>query len=222
VNRRVDPTVYRTTPGGTNLGDSIRFFSTIEFDSLVAGSHLNNYTYPQYAQEGAREITLPFNYTAPIGFALLRVHQLGGTLDTVIAQNQPLSLMFKPGEGKLLHVEILHPEKVSGGRLDYNGQRKLVSWPDAEDPERIRYHMAYYRSVSGRRRVYYRRSEPVARNSSQENILWETEVDLAETVNDENGQPLLQQPDCAYPSIVVRHDAAGNTDRVYVVFACNA
>lgn len=225
VNRRCDPTIYYPPSGGTNFGDSVKFFSTIEFDSLAVGTSLNSlYAYPQYAQYGSREITLPFNYTNSSGFALLHVQEIGGSLDTVIAQNQSLAVKFKPGEGKLLRVSILQPETIVGGRLDYNGQRKIVAWPDPQDTTKLVYHMAFYRTESGRNRVYYSRSEPIARNSNQENVVWNTAIKLSEVINDENGTPILEQPDCAYPSIVVRPDPGNESDttRVYVVFACNA
>lgn len=218
VNRRVDPTIYRTAAGGTDLGDSVKFYTTVEFDSLRAGNYLNHYASPEYAQAGAREITLPFNYNLSSGYALLHIEEVGGTLDTVIGQDKSLSLMFKPGEGKLLRVNVLKPGEVADGQLDYNGQRKLIAQELPGDS--VCYHMAYYRrEANGRRKVYYSRSKATARNSMTENITWETPAVLSDSSNGIGTS--IKNGDCAYPSIVVRYDSVAGKDRVYVVYACN-
>lgn len=81
---------------------------------------------------GAREFVLPFNYVNSIDneeYALLRITELGADeefdstwsygrkmaywnkIDTVIGQDRQITFNMLPGEGKILKVQVLHPEK---------------------------------------------------------------------------------------------------------------
>ncbi len=227
VNRRTDPTIHYPdgTPfgGGTDLGDSIKFFSTLEFESLLDSDQLGHYAEPAYAQHGARAITIPFDYSHPDFFVYLRVQEVGGGLDTTIRQDQDLCLNFRPGEGRLLRIRVIKPDLTAAGSLAYSNQRKLIAAPLADSS--IVYHMVYHRELSGAPGsygVFYRRSLPLTQDKLDEKIEWSPgEVYLSNALVDFHSGS--STPDtmrsCAYPSLVVRKDANG-IDWVYVVYAC--
>ena len=104
LNRRTNP-LLQWPNGGSSPSDTLRFFTTAEFDSLclVTPSW-------RYKQGGARAITIPFNISNSTGYSLLRVQELGGGIDTVVGQDRDLSVNFLPGEGKISKVTILPPD----------------------------------------------------------------------------------------------------------------
>ncbi len=194
---------------------------------------------------GCREITLPFNYcdTTNNGseYALLRVTELkadndydenwpwwrkeryNNYIDTVIGQNSSLALKFLPGEGKMLKVEILRPNPISGN-LKYSNQSKMVVYPvyeNGEPTDAVRYHLAYHKRDADRdglMTVYYRRSLPLTIDSLNRQIKWEPEIKVSDSITIvlDNIPALFEEVAGYYPSIVVRND--GNIPKAYVVF----
>lgn len=233
LNRRADPVVAWSrnatpatpcTPLGTNGDIQYTFYSTEEFDNLVRNGVLDD-----YAQLGAREITVPFVYQykggkGEPGYALLHVEELGGGgIDTVIGQDRLLAMNFLPGEGKLLKVTVLKPDETEEGFLSYSNQRKMVVVvPGSGEPNNFRilkdriYHMVYHKTIPGTNRmgVYYRRSV-AQRKSNNDNIQWEVPILLSERITHEG--IVDDRMDCAYPSIVVRDEDYAH---VYVVYSC--
>ncbi len=198
---------------------------------------------------GIREITILFNYcdTTNNGseYTLLRVTELKADnayddewswwqkeryhnyIDTVIGQNSPLAIKFLPGEGKMLKVEILHPNPFAGN-LAYSNQSKMVVYPVYDDgvpTDAVRYHTTYHKIDPDRydlMTVYYRRSLPRHIDSLNKQIIWEPEIKVSDTIVVKiDGTPLVIENNPAYyPSIVVRND--GNTPKAYVVFHTEA
>ncbi|MFN8359428.1 MAG: T9SS type A sorting domain-containing protein [Candidatus Kapaibacterium sp.] len=196
----------------------IRFVTTAEFDSIVAGNPSK-----KYAQSGAREITIPFNYHDSLGYALLRIKELGGGIDTVIGQDRSLAIKFLPGEGKMFKVEILHPDTTLSGILSYTNQRKLVGFPKKGNSDSMYYHLTYHKPIPGTSRsgVYYRRSEAIRTNSSTQNIIWQKEILVSKSIRLRKGQnDTIASSNCAYPALVVRYDSSSLTNKVFVVYSC--
>lgn len=187
-NRRTDCLVYyfdslKTGGGGWEL----RFFTTAEMDMLCRHGgpdplHPNGTVYPaehwqQYwwKRLGAREITIPMNYTNFPGpgydttLSYFRITELGtGTdldtcwwrqpgfchvIDTTVSINGKLSIRLLPGEGKIMKfTPYFVKRRETAGYLDYSTQRKIVAYPvrqdDIEDVgsmDTIRYHMVYFK-----------------------------------------------------------------------------
>ncbi len=204
-------------------GKVLTFLTTMEFENYVMLGKLD-----KYAQSGAREITIPFNYHDTLGrYAMLHVKELGGGIDTIIGQDSPLAVKFLPGEGKMFNVTILHPDAGVAGRLQYSNQRKMVGYPilrpDGTPSDSVYYHLTYHRydPIAARNSVYYRRSNPVWYNSSSENVTWQSEKLLGEhiRVNKCSGDTIMRFS-CAYPSLVVRYDESDSSNKVYVVYSC--
>ncbi len=186
LNRRTAP-FLRRSDSMRNL-DTITqptFVTTFEFDSLVK---LNPTL--KYAQSGAREITIPFNYRHPdTKTRLLHIQELTSDstvkgIDTVICQSCSLSSAYLPGEGKIFRVTIQKSQDrfADRGSLDYVGQHKLIAMPNLigvdsvnkkpiYDTSHVRYHVVFHRidSVPGPfgtvslPRVYYKRSKLIER-----------------------------------------------------------
>jgi hypothetical protein len=224
LNRRTAPFLmeHDSVSGKDTI---LRFVTTAEFDSIVAGNPSK-----KYAQSGAREITIPFNYNDTLGrYAMLHVKELGGGIDTIIGQDSPLAVKFLPGEGKMFSVSILHPDPNVAGRLHYSNQRKMVGYPiprpDGTPSDSVYYHLTYHRydSIAARNSVYYRRSNPVWYNSSSENVTWQSEKTLSQFIRASkcDGDTIMRL-DCAYPSLIVRYDSADSMNKVYVVYSCVA
>ncbi|MBK9249011.1 MAG: T9SS type A sorting domain-containing protein [Ignavibacteria bacterium] len=230
INPRTSPFVWiaDTDALAVNRPDTIRhsshsgkvltFLTTMEYEKYVALGKLE-----KYAQSGAREITLPFNYKSTHGYALLRIRELGGGVDTVIGQDRSLAIKFLPGEGKMFKVEILHPDTTLAGNLSYTNQRKLVGFPKLGDSDSMYYHLTYHKPTTDTTRsaVYYRRSEAMRTNSSTQNIIWQNEILVSKNIRAIKGDTFsLVNPNCAYPSLVVRYDDTSMVNKVYIVYAC--
>ncbi|MFN8359664.1 MAG: T9SS type A sorting domain-containing protein [Candidatus Kapaibacterium sp.] len=217
LNRRTAPFLleHDSVSGKDTI---IRFVTTAEFDSIVAGNPSK-----KYAQSGAREITIPFNYHDSLGYALLRIKELGGGIDTVIGQDRTLAIKFLPGEGKMFKVEILHPDTTLSGILSYTNQRKLVGFPKKGNSDSMYYHLTYHKPIPGTSRsgVYYRRSEAIRTNSSTQNIIWQKEILVSKSIRLRKGQnDTIASSNCAYPALVVRYDSSSLTNKVFVVYSC--
>ncbi|MBK7032622.1 MAG: hypothetical protein IPH49_05045 [Ignavibacteria bacterium] len=90
-----------------------------------------------YAQRGARQITIPFDFTHDDGrYHLLRLQELGGGIDTIVGQDKELAVNFLPGEGKMFRVTVLDAETpaMGSGWLSHNTQRKMVVYPTLTTP----------------------------------------------------------------------------------------
>lgn len=211
--------------------DSIRykFYSTAEFDSLSAlPGGLN-----RYAQLGSREISIPFSYTDANGrYALLRVRELGGGLDTVIGQDRSIIAKFLPGQGRFYKVEVLRSNEVSGD-LSHSNQTKIVShnlmrrengtgkWVEGDS---LVYYMTYHKPAPSmpffppRTAIYFRKSKPTSRWDNNAALQWESEYRLTDTVFHSGRWNIGDS--CAYPSIVVRFDSTSEEYRAYIVYGC--
>ncbi len=220
VNRRTNPLL--------RLSDTteLQFYPTVEFDSLTLGSD-SVWQSRRYKQGGAREISVPFNFNFPNGYALLHVKELGGGIDTIIGQDVPLVANFLPGEGKMFSVKILPPDTTLTGVLSYTNQRKLVGFPirraDGTESDSMYYHLTYHRydSATSRNKVYYRRSNKVWVNSSSENIKWQSEIPLSSKVAlSRCVSDTIMSLNSTYPSLVVRFDSTASVNKVYIVYSC--
>lgn len=138
LNRRCDPFDYTDTAHNN-------YMSYRRWDSTLRATSASLRRNARYAQAGAREIAIPFNFksTSPGGtspYKLLRIREFGVSddaavarkrIDTVIGQDKALSVMFMPGEGKMFHVQVISSENNTSfaGFLDHSNQRKLVAFP---------------------------------------------------------------------------------------------
>ncbi len=171
INRRTDPHVIDGA-----YADSIRVYTTYEFDSLVVGDAAWT-----YRQLGARRIRIPFNFTQYQGKSILmEIHEitLDSTrrIDTVIAGTTDLDVSFKPGETRFFRI-IRRPaaDTAADGFLAFNTQNKLVAYPvpryaGTGYTDSIRYHMVYHRKDpdpirTGVWTVFYKRSKPYLRDN---------------------------------------------------------
>lgn len=247
-NRRTDPLIYWTNPNNPSQ-KYLRFLSSAEFrDSCINSPDSLLYQDYWWKRQGARKITIPFNYTYSDTntYNLLRISELGSdvdslnqlwhrgekyydlVIDTVIGQNRSLSFNLLPGQGKILKVEVLKSDTVAGFLNNYN-QTKLISFDDPTIPNTIKYHMVYHRNSPNPndtsityQEVKYIESIPITKNSEQENIYWNkaTQIDLSDDflANLPIDPNKVEYPNCNNPSIVVR-DSAG-TPMAYVVYTC--
>lgn len=195
------------------IGKEMRFFTTAEFDALsTTATPVPSGKLGMYAQLGAREISVKFNYkTTDADYQLLRVQELGGGIDTVVGEDSRLPVLFKPGEGKMFRITPLPVKSKPTGDLAYSNQRKIVAYPKKNSSNELYYHMVYQSTKLGLTSVYYRRSKVVTTGTLSENIEWQAERKL--TVTTATGVSH------AYPSLVVRNNSAGNPT-VYAVYAC--
>jgi hypothetical protein len=158
-NRRTAPFLIRSDTL-RNLTADVQptFVTTNEFDSmLVVNPSL------RYAQVGAREITIPFNYKHPDGKGrMLHIQQVTKDsatpgIDTLICRECPLVMKFQPGEGKMFKVTVkpIAPSYTiaDSGSLETNSQRKVVSVPlftgmaynqPTYDTTKMVHHMVYH------------------------------------------------------------------------------
>lgn len=245
LNRRLDPVftikMSDSLSFGSNFSDTTisttkRFCSvpSVEFDSLIKlTSHplVANKTIHKYCQNGARQISVPFKVRGidDGDYPLLRIEELGGTLDTVIGSNRPLALNYLPGEGKIFRVRVQYPERFTG-ELPHSNQTKLVShnimvydtvqnkWVEGDSAV---YHAVYHKRITGNRTgVYYRVSKPAAMASNTNALQWHSEVLLTDSVY-HHGR-YNKADTCAYPSIVVRFDSLTMEYRGYIVYTCTS
>ncbi|MBS1537211.1 MAG: T9SS type A sorting domain-containing protein [Bacteroidetes bacterium] len=210
--------------------DTAYFITTAEFDSTVQW-----HPEKKYIQAGAREITVPFNYKDTNGrYALLRVRELSGTLDTIIGQDSRLSLKYLPGEGKLFKVEILRPNEVAGN-LAHSNQTKIVAHAKMKRPDNdstgawiesdtIVHYMVYHKPVpndTAKLGVFFRKSKPATKYMNTAALQWDnTEYWLSQYILHDS---LLSFCDtCAFPSIVTRFDSTSLEYRSYVVYGCKS
>ncbi len=164
-------------------------------------------------------------------YPLLRIQEMGGTLDTVIGCDRPLAMKYLPGEGKIFRVRVLPTDPSLTGNLAHSNQRKLISFPVpvydsvkgyyVPSADSVRYHLCYFRPVSTsdkRTVVCYRRSKSTARNSPYANLVWENEVILSNSYS--HPPRTIQNDTCAYPSLVARYDTVSGQTYCYVVYGC--
>ncbi|MBL7998612.1 MAG: hypothetical protein JNL32_08255 [Candidatus Kapabacteria bacterium] len=162
----------------------LKFYSTKEFFDSV-----NQRGYHPYEQSGSREISIPLAYRHPDGKSrLLRVQEIGGTLDTILCRDCPLVANYQPGEGKFFRVTVIKPQDrdIDSGSLAFVNQHKLIAMPlltgvdiinakPLYDSTRLRYHLVYNRYdsvlVDGnpqrvwQPRIIYKRSKIIDRCS---------------------------------------------------------
>ncbi|MBM2816935.1 MAG: hypothetical protein HW421_3697 [Ignavibacteria bacterium] len=253
VNRRTDPLLYWTDLDDTTK-HYMKFLSTAEFDDSCHHTSRNpadTATYKSWFWKrlGSREISIPFNVTPydTTQYTLLRISELGADnaylnnqdscpwrkpefyhkVDTIIGQDKNLVVRLLPGEGKILKVEVLKPDKKLKGSLAYSNQRKLISSPIYKSSgeaykDSIYYHLVYHRydSTYMRNRVFYCRSKPINKTSKNSNIIWENEICLSNYINCNCSDQIGDTMSCVYPSIVVRFDSVADKNKVYVVFSC--
>ncbi len=248
-NRRTDPMIIYKNP--LNSSDKyLRFLTTAELDDYCTnGGEGQTAEYWQdyyWKRLGTREIEIPFNYTFSDtnDYNLLRISELdseSGVLDTawyfnepfnnrvrdtVIGQNRSLFVKLLPGQGKILKVEVLNTDMVSGFLDNYN-QNNLVEYRDPTDSNRIVYHLAYYKNSYipdtniVYKEVHYIQSIPIQKNDLSENIRW----NAGSRVNVSKDFFIRQNPlnplyeDCNHPALVVREDSSG-IPHPYIVYTC--
>ncbi len=164
-NRRTDPLIQFTNP--LNSSEKyIRFLSSAEFrDSCINSPDSLLYQDYWWKRIGARKVTIPFDYTYSDtnDYNLLRISEIGSDVDslnslwhrgekyydmvtdTVIGQDRSLSFNLLPGQAKILRVEVLKTDMVSGFLDNYN-QNNLIEYTDPLDTNKIIYHLAYYKN----------------------------------------------------------------------------
>lgn len=211
-----------------NSKDTSYFITTPEFDSMV-----QLHPEKKYIQAGAREITVPFNYTDTNGrFALLRIRELTGTFDTIIGQNSSMSVKFLPGEGKLFKVQIVRPNEVRG-ELAFSNQTKIVAYPKMNhttgkwlETDTLVHYMTYHKRIhsdsNGLTGVYFRKSKPATKNMNTAAIQWEDPEYLLSYSVYHNGANYIDCDTCAFPSIVCRFDSLSQEYRSFVVYGCTS
>ncbi|MBC8124109.1 MAG: hypothetical protein H7X70_00115, partial [Candidatus Kapabacteria bacterium] len=131
MNRRTDSRML--PPGAAYQNSNTSNWNNVSYDEWQARGAAE-----RYGQRGAREVTLPFNYTnADNRYRLLRIREMGGGIDTVIGQDRELAVRLLPGEGKMFQVDVLpaddavraNNQDAARGFLDHNTQRKIVHFP---------------------------------------------------------------------------------------------
>ena len=235
VNRRTDPLrMVRTPIHDTTKPKLLKFLSFAEYiDSCKVSPDSLLWQQEYWTQHGAREITIPFKVRGRDAgdYPLLRIQEMGGTLDTVIGCDRPLAMKYLPGEGKIFRVRVLPTDPSVTGNLAHSNQRKLISFPVpvydsvkgyyVPSADSVRYHLCYFRPVSTsdkRTVVCYRRSKSTARNSPYANLVWENEVILSNSYS--HPPRTIQNDTCAYPSLVARYDTVSGQTYCYVVYGC--
>lgn len=245
LNRRTDPLIYYYD--GSLPGYYLRFLSSAEFlDSCENSANPSLYQSYWWRRQGARRITIPFNYTYSDtnDYNLLRISEIGSDVDslnsllhrdpkyynmvtdTVIGQDKSLSFNLLPGQAKILKVEVLKTDMVSGFLDNYN-QNNLVEYRDPLDSNKIVYHLAFYKNSYRPdtnivyKEVHYIQSIPIQKNDLSENIKWNS----GSRVNVSKDFFIRQNPinplyeDCNHPALVVREDSSG-IPHPYIVYTC--
>jgi type IX secretion system substrate protein len=246
LNRRTDPLIYYTNPLNPSQ-KYLRFLSSAEFlDSCENSADTALYRSYWWKRQGARKLTIPFNYTYSDtnDYNLLRISEIGSDVDslnslihrdpkyydmvtdTVIGQDRSLSFNLLPGQAKILKVEVLKTDMVSGFLDNYN-QNNLVEYRDPTDSNKIVYHLAYYKNSYipdtniVYKEVHYIQSIPIRKNDLSENIRW----NAGSRVNVSKDFFIRQNPlnplyeDCNHPALVVREDSSG-IPHPYIVYTC--
>ncbi len=224
MNRRTNPLMRHSDT------TDLQFYTTAEFDSLT---NLPDTIWRnrRYKQGGSRELSLPFNYKDANGrYALLRVSELGGGIDTVIGQDRAAVVKLLPGEGKMLKVQILRPNEVDG-ELAHSNQTKMCVYPIMrqdtsgtwQESDSIVHYLTYHKQIPGRSTgytgVYFRKSRPSSKYDNSAAIQWNsTEYLLSDSVYQDNYWNWCDT--CAYPSIVTRFDSLSEEYRSYIVYGC--
>jgi len=242
LNRRSDPRIHYQE----GSEDYMKFLSSAEFkDSCTIGTDTSLYQSYWWKRLGARELNIPFNYSSSNGdYNLLRITELGSgkvsldtmwhrgekyydmVKDTVIGQDRSLSVKLLPGEGKILKVEVLKPDIVEGFLDNYN-QTNLIGYPDPLDSNMITYHLAFYKNsirpndTTIYKEVHYIQSLPIQKNSSDENIKWNSysRKNLSRHFLENEDVDDTNYVDCNHPALVVRNDSLGNPF-AYIVYTC--
>lgn len=247
LNRRTDPLIYYTNPLNPSQ-KYLRFLSSAEFlDSCENSADTALYRSYWWKRQGARKLTIPFNYTYSDtnDYNLLRISEIGSDVDslnsllhrdpkyydmvtdTVIGQDRSLSFNLLPGQAKILKVQVLKPDIVEGFLDNYN-QNNLVEYRDPADSSRIVYHLAFYKNsirpddtTKVYKEVQYIRSFPIKRNSQSENIIWDStsRVNLSKLFFESINPISPKYDDCNHPALVVREDDSG-LPHPYVVYTC--
>jgi hypothetical protein len=142
-----------------------------------------------------------------------------------------LNVRLLPGEGKILRVTIFRnylPDFLTRGDLNYASQIKTITIPCLYIIRQVRdtmyRHMVYHRrdSISGRSKVYYRKSYPIVFDTIK-SIGWSPEICLSDSIRCwRDPYQIITNADCAYPSLVVRYDSVLERTRVFVTFVCLA
>ncbi|QLH54001.1 MAG: hypothetical protein CH6_2539 [Candidatus Kapaibacterium sp.] len=141
-----------------------------------------------------------------------------------------LKVRLLPGEGKILKVSIYRNylcDWQARGDLPYIHQTKLIThsieigtrWTR----DSLYRHLVYHRkdSLTGRSKIYYRRSYPVMYDSTTRITAWSPEVCLSDSIRCwREPERIITNADCAYPSLVVRYDSVSEKTKVYVTFVC--
>lgn len=246
LNRRTDPLFLYPAPYDSN--SYLRFFSSAEFrDSCMNSPDSLEYQGYWWKRQGARRVTIPFDYTYSDqgDYNLLRISEIGSDVDslnnlwhrgekyydlvtdTVIGQDRSLSFNLLPGQAKILKVEVLKVDEIEGFLDNYN-QTNLIGYPNPLDTNMITYHLAFYKNsllpidtTKTYKEVHYIQSLPILKNSSDENIVWNSlsrknlsrEFLENEDIND------TTYADCNHPALVVRNDSLGNPF-AYIVYTC--
>ncbi|MBI3258244.1 MAG: T9SS type A sorting domain-containing protein [Ignavibacteriae bacterium] len=224
LNRRTNPLIR------TSDTSQLQFFTTAEFDSLTLGVD-TAWRNRRFKQGGSRELSLPFNYKDANGrYALLRVSELGGGIDTVIGQDRAATIKLLPGEGKMLKVQILRPNEVAGD-LGYSNQTKICTYPKMshatgkwKETDTLVHYMTYvhaaYNDTSKKTGVYFRKSKPATQHMNTAAIQWDnTEYFLSKNTY-HDGYWFYDCDSCNFPALVTRFDSLTQEYRSYVVYGC--
>jgi hypothetical protein len=197
LNRRTDPLIY------DQINETLKFFSTAEYDSLVVSADSNMWKSRWYKRLGCRTIKIPFNYRYSANadeFTVLKITELGADnenltlkyfrdpdlnhlVDTTISADGSLVVNMLPGQGKIFKVEVSYSPKFTG-YLNHSNQRNMVIYPTdnesltwKDEIDEIRYHSVYFKQIPAsnpeRFGIYYRRSEIMDGTFPDEAIDWE-------------------------------------------------
>ncbi|MFN9338291.1 MAG: hypothetical protein ACK6BZ_02245, partial [Candidatus Kapaibacterium sp.] len=217
-----------TVLSGLRPGKALTFLTTMEYENYVRRNKIT-----KYSQSGAREITIPFKVRGRDAgdYPLLRIQEMGGTLDTVIGCDRPLAMKYLPGEGKIFRVRVQYPDRFTGD-LAHSNQTKLVAhsimrhdsvqnkWVEGDS---VVYHAVYHKKIVGasaRTGVYYRVSKPIAMASNTNALQWHNEILLSDSVEHHNRINL--NDNCAFPALIVRFDSTMNTYNSFIVYGCTS
>lgn len=127
-------------------------------------------------------------------------------IDTVIENNNSITMKYLPGEGKMFQVSIIYDNTAPlNGELAFNNQTKLVAYPAHQTSnydfwkditsgelnffkdDSLYYHIVYHRKMpeenNDRYRVYYRRSMfPYTGDIATKTIQWGPELLVSDTI----------------------------------------
>ncbi|HRI31258.1 MAG TPA: hypothetical protein PLQ21_06985, partial [Candidatus Kapabacteria bacterium] len=235
VNRRTDPLrMVRTPIHDTTKPKLLKFLSFAEYiDSCKVSPDSLLWQQEYWTQHGAREITIPFKVSGRDAgdYPLLRIQEMGGTLDTVIGCDRPLAMKYLPGEGKIFRVRVQYPDRFTGD-LSHSNQTKLVAhsimrhdsvqnmWVEGDS---VVYHAVYHKKIVGasaRTGVYYRVSKPMAMASNTNALQWHNEILISDSIF-HHGR-FNKNDTCAYPALIVRFDSTMNTYNSFIVYGCTS